>query len=128
MAAVADPNDRADGWHNQQPYGSCRRHGECQAWRIIANYKQSYLLGLRVGDTAWVWLDWRPWQLYRARIAGIGRGISRDPGPAGLLPYVAPTIDWILLQRRFPVTIMLVDPPPDLTLFMGANARTIVFP
>jgi membrane fusion protein, multidrug efflux system len=101
---------------------------DAHAWRIIANYKQSYLRGLRVGDTAWVWLDWRPWHLYRARIAGIGRGISRDPGPAGLLPYVAPTTDWILLQRRFPVTIMLVDPPPELTLFMGANARTIVFP
>ncbi len=101
---------------------------DAHAWRIVANYKQSYLRDLHIGNTAWVWLDWHPWQLYRARITGLGRGIRRDPGPAGLLPYVAPTTDWIVLQRRFPVTIMLAAPPPDLTLFMGANARTIVFP
>jgi Fusaric acid resistance protein family len=40
---------------------------------------------------------------------------------------VAPTTDWIRLQRRFPVTLVLVDSPPDLTLYMGADARTIIF-
>jgi len=45
-----------------------------------------------------------------------------------LLPYVAPTTDWIRLQRRFPVTLVLVDPPADLTLYMGADARTLIFP
>jgi hypothetical protein len=33
---------------------------------------------------------------------------------------VAPTTDWIRLQRRFPVTIYLDEPPPDGELFMGA--------
>ena len=45
-----------------------------------------------------------------------------------LLPYVAPTTDWIRLQRRIPVTIVLVDPPPDGTLYMGADARTVILP
>ena len=45
-----------------------------------------------------------------------------------LLPYVAPTTDWIRLQRRIPVTIVLVDPPPYGTLYMGADARTVIFP
>ena len=45
-----------------------------------------------------------------------------------LLPYVAPTTDWIRLQRRFPVTLNLVDPPADLILHMGADARVLVFP
>jgi len=44
------------------------------------------------------------------------------------LPYVAPTTDWIRLQRRFPVTLILVDPPTDLKLYMGADARTVLFP
>jgi membrane fusion protein, multidrug efflux system len=100
---------------------------DAHAWRIIANYKQSYLRHFTIGETAWVWLDSQPWRLHRARIASIARGISREQDPAGLLPYVAPTTDWIRLQRRFPVTITLVDPPADLTLFMGADARTIVF-
>jgi multidrug efflux system membrane fusion protein len=98
------------------------------AWRIIANYKQDQLRALTVGGTAWVWLDSQPWHLHRARIAGISRAISRDPGAEKLLPYVAPTTDWIRLQRRFPVTLTLVEPPPDLKLYMGADARTVIFP
>ena len=101
---------------------------DAHAWRIIANYKQDRLRALRIGGTAWVWLDSQPWHLHRARIAGIARGISRDPQAEKLLPYVAPTTDWIRLQRRFPVTLTLVDPPPDLKLYMGADARTVIFP
>ena len=98
------------------------------AWRIIANYKQSYLPLFRVGLTAWVWLDSNPWQFHRGRITGVARGISRTEGEDKLLPYVAPTTDWIRLQHRFPVTITLVDPAPDLTLYMGADARVVIFP
>ena len=97
-------------------------------WRIMANYKQDYIRSFTVGGTAWVWLDSQPWHLHRARIAGIARGISREQGAEKLLPYVAPTTDWIRLQRRIPVTITLVDPPPDLKLYMGADARTVIFP
>jgi multidrug efflux system membrane fusion protein len=96
-------------------------------WRIIANYKQSYLSQLHPGETAWVRLDTHPWRLYRARIRGIARGIARDPGDIGLLPYVAPTTDWIRLQHRFPVTIDLVNPPADMTFYMGADASCVVF-
>jgi membrane fusion protein, multidrug efflux system len=41
---------------------------------------------------------------------------------------VAPTTDWIRLQHRFPVTVDLVDPPADLTLYMGADTRPVIFP
>jgi membrane fusion protein, multidrug efflux system len=98
------------------------------AWRVIANYKQSYLPSIHESATAWVWLDAHPWHLYRARVRSIGRGIDRQAVEGGLLPYVAPTTDWIRLPHRFPVTLDLVDPPPNLTLYMGADARTIVFP
>ena len=101
---------------------------DATAWRVIANYKQSYLRDFAVGQTGWVWLGSQPWHFHRARITGIGRGISRDQGPDKLLPYVAPTTDWIRLQRRFPVTLVLQDLPPDFPLFMGADARTIIFP
>ncbi|TCL70386.1 HlyD family secretion protein [Rhizobium sp. BK251] len=97
-------------------------------WRIIANYKEGYIHDMKVGQTAWVWLDARPWRVYRAEVRGVARGISREPGPQDILPYVEPTTDWIRLSRRFPVTITLVDPPADLTLYMGADARTVIFP
>ena len=101
---------------------------DAHAWRIIANYKQDFIPSLIVGGAAWVWLDSQPWHFYRGRIAGIGRGISRSPDAQTLLPYVAPTTDWIRLQRRFPVTIDLVDPPSNLRLLMGADARVLIFP
>jgi multidrug efflux system membrane fusion protein len=101
---------------------------DARAWRIVANYKESYIRSFAVGDTAWVSLDSSPWHLRRAKIAGIARGISREPLPNRLLNYVAPTTDWIRLQRRFPVTLTLVDPPADLKLYMGADARVLVLP
>jgi multidrug efflux system membrane fusion protein len=101
---------------------------DARAWRIVANYKQNFIRGFNVGDTAWVWLDSEPWHLHRARVDGVARGISRDPSTGLLLPYVAPTTDWIRLQRRFPVTLTLVDPPPDLKLYMGADARVLILP
>lgn len=95
-------------------------------WRIIANYKQDYIRHFKIGGRAWVWLDSEPWRLRRALIRGVARGISRDVEADKLLPYVAPTTDWIRLQRRFPVTLTLVDPPTDL--YMGADARVVIFP
>jgi multidrug efflux system membrane fusion protein len=101
---------------------------DAHAWRIIANYKQSFIRGFASGDTAWVWLDSQPWHLHRAKVASIARGISRDPAAGRLLPYVTPTTDWIRLQRRFPVTLTLVDRPEDLKLYMGADARVLILP
>jgi multidrug efflux system membrane fusion protein len=100
---------------------------DAHAWRIMANYKQYYLRSLKPGEPAWVWLDSDPWRLHRAHIASISQGISRDPNEMKLLPYVAPTTDWIRLQHRFPVTILLDEPPPGDELFMGADARTVIF-
>jgi len=101
---------------------------DADAFRIIANYKQDYVRQFETGGTAWVWLDSHPWHFYKARIEGVARGISRNEGQDKLLPYVAPTTDWIRLQRRFPVTVTLVDPPPGKLLLMGADARVIIFP
>ncbi|MFO1157660.1 MAG: HlyD family secretion protein [Reyranellaceae bacterium] len=101
---------------------------DADAWRIMANYKQYYVRQLAIGSTAWVWLDSAPWQLHRAKVTGIARGFSRDPQAPMLLPYVAPTTDWIRLQRRIPVTIVLDGPPPQGKLYMGADARTVIFP
>ena len=96
------------------------------AWRVEANYKEYSLRHLKPGHTAWVWLDAHPWRLYRARIQGIAHGISREQNGVALLPYVSPSVDWIRLQRRVPVRIILQDAPGVDGLFMGTDARTLV--
>jgi multidrug efflux system membrane fusion protein len=99
---------------------------DAHAWRIFANYKETVIRHMKVGHTAWVWLDTYPWRLHRARIQGIARGINREQTPGSLLPYVAPTTDWIRLDRRFPVTLVLQDVSPDIVLHMGADARALI--
>jgi multidrug efflux system membrane fusion protein len=100
---------------------------DAHAWRIIANYKESVIRHMQVGHTARVWLDAYPWHVHRAYIQGIARGINRRQTPNTLLPYVEPTTDWIRLERRFPVTLLLQDDPdPDATLHMGSDARTLI--
>jgi membrane fusion protein, multidrug efflux system len=99
---------------------------DAHAWRIYANYKESLIRHMQVGHTAWVWLDAYPWHFYRAKIQGIARGISRVQGEPKMLPYVEPTTDWIRLERRFPVHLVLEDLSPDVVLHMGMDARTLI--
>jgi multidrug efflux system membrane fusion protein len=96
------------------------------AWRVIANYKEYYLRHLHPDHTAWIWLDSRPWHLYRARIQGVAHGVSRERDGEALVPFVSPTVNWIRLQRRIPVRFTLLDLPGDDQLFMGADARVLV--
>ena len=100
---------------------------DAHAWRILANYKESVIRHMQVGHTAWVWLDAYPWHIHRALIQGIARGISRRQTPNALLPYVAPTTDWIRLERRFPVTLLLRNPDTAVILHMGSDARALIF-
>jgi multidrug efflux system membrane fusion protein len=100
---------------------------DAHAWRILANYKESVIRHMDVGQPAWVWLDAYPWHVHRAVIQGIARGISRRKTPNTLLPYVEPTTDWIRLERRFPVTLLLKNPNTDVVLHMGSDARTLMF-
>ena len=99
---------------------------DAHAWRIFANYKESVIRHMRVGHTAWVWLDAYPWHIHRATIQGIARGISRAQAERKMLPYVEPTTDWIRLERRFPVTLVLQDPDPEVVLHMGSDARALI--
>lgn len=99
---------------------------DAHAWRILANYKENVIRHMQVGHPAWVWLDTYPWHMHRAVIQGIASGISRNPDQIKLLPYVAPTTDWIRLERRFPVTLVLRDPDPGVALHMGADARSLI--
>jgi membrane fusion protein, multidrug efflux system len=99
---------------------------DAHAWRIFANYKESVIRHMQVGHTAWVWLDAYPWHIHRATIQGIARGISRQQTERKMLPYVEPTTDWIRLERRFPVTLVLQDPDPKVVLHMGSDARALI--
>lgn len=94
-------------------------------WRVVANLKEDVAAGVKPGTRVWIWLDTDPWRFHAGRVASVARAIARDDGPDLLLPYVAPTTDWVRLRRRFPVTILLDPPLPRDRLYMGADARVV---
>jgi membrane fusion protein, multidrug efflux system len=94
-------------------------------WRVIANFKEDVAASIAPGKAVWVRLDTKPWHLYPGHVESVARGIARSPEPSQLLPYVAPTTDWVRLSRRFPVRISLDPPLPRDALYMGADARVL---
>jgi multidrug efflux system membrane fusion protein len=54
-------------------------------WRVVANFKEYVASRLKPGMRAWIWLDSHPWQLFSARVVGVGRGIAREQDRGRLL-------------------------------------------
>lgn len=98
-----------------------------RGWRIVANLPDYYLGALAVGQPVWVHVSSDPWRIHRATIRSIPRGISRQPEPLGVLPYVSPTTEWIRLPRRFPIEVEIGDFVGRVPLFSGADARVLLW-
>ncbi len=95
-------------------------------WRVIANYREQLVRHIRPGQRVIVHLDNHPWRLFSGVVQGVARGVSREPDPGKLLPYVEPTTNWIRLSRRFPVRIEFERRPEDARLLSGSDARVLV--
>ncbi|QUN26907.1 multidrug transporter subunit MdtN [Cupriavidus sp. KK10] len=92
-------------------------------WFAVANFRETYLADINVGDCATVYsmIDRR--QAIRGKVEGIGVGIT-DTDRVNLprsLPYVQPSVNWVRVAKRFPVRIKLADPPEALAR-VGASA------
>lgn len=99
---------------------------ETGQWWVEANYKENLIGKIMPGQKVWITMRLHTFKVFEGRVVSIGRGISREPGHQKTLPYIKPTIDWVRLQRRFPVRIEILDIPEGVQLHMGANARTFV--
>jgi multidrug efflux system membrane fusion protein len=93
-----------------------------KAWRVVANLPQRHLAGLTVGQKVWFTIGSDPWHFYVGKVKSIAPGVARSPQAVEVLPYVAPSTDWIRLPRRFPVEIDLGTLPERQQLFQGADA------
>jgi multidrug efflux system membrane fusion protein len=94
-------------------------------WYAIADFRETELPRIDVGDPATVWTmsdDSRPIQ---GRVQSLGRGVQPDDRAGPGLPVVGRTLDWVVVAQRFPVWVRLDDPPPKLTR-IGATASVRV--
>jgi membrane fusion protein, multidrug efflux system len=96
-----------------------------EEWYAIADFRETELPRIAVGDPATVWTmsdDSRPIQ---GRVQSLGRGVQPEDGAGPGLPVVGRTLDWVVVAQRFPVWVRLDDPPPKLTR-IGATASVRV--
>lgn len=100
---------------------------DTQSWFASANFPETVLPTITVGDCATVYALADRQRAIPGRVEGIGWGVaSKDViNLPSVVPIVPKSLDWVRVQQRFPVRIRLQDPPADL-MRMGASALVIV--
>lgn len=98
---------------------------------VEAAYTENNLGRLAPGTPVDVVLDVLPGRVYPGRIRGIGRGVSvgRD-APAGKLPSVRSSRDWLRPAQRFPVQVAFEEPLPAAFrqhILVGGQASVIAY-
>lgn len=95
-------------------------------WYVIANYRESKLKKINIGDPVDVYLLGHPDQRFHGNVESIGYGVlPEDARVSAGLPQIERTLNWVHLSSRFPVRIRVSDPDPRL-FRVGATAVTVV--
>lgn len=94
-----------------------------EAWYAVGNFRETQLSSIAVGDCATVYsmIDRR--QPMTGTVQGIGWGVldqERVEVPFAV-PYVENSLNWVRVAQRFPVRVLLANPPPLLAR-LGASA------
>jgi len=96
---------------------------DTEAWYAVANFRETALRHIAVGDcaTAYSMIDRR--QPIKGKVESIGWGVldtERIDLPRSV-PYVERSVNWVRVAQRFPVRIRLEKPPAEL-MRLGASA------
>lgn len=94
-------------------------------WRITGNFLETDLARIKPGQKAVIRLQTYPGHRLEGVVEGISWGIEQQAGDVqrGGLPIVTPTVDWVRLAQRFPVSVKFVDLPPEVELRIGMNGN-----
>jgi multidrug efflux system membrane fusion protein len=96
-------------------------------WYVNANFTETVIPGIAVGDCASVHVLADRSKAIRGVVESVGWGISSKDlvNVPVALPIVPKSLEWVRVQQRFPVRIRLVDPPAEL-MRVGASAVATV--
>lgn len=89
---------------------------------IDANFKETQLSDVRIGQRADVTVDAIPGRKFKAHVAGIGSGTGSQ---FSILPAQNATGNWVKVTQRVPVRIAL-DETPDRMLVAGSSAHVTI--
>ncbi|WP_321964531.1 multidrug transporter subunit MdtN [Paraburkholderia sp. J7] len=92
-------------------------------WFAVANFRETALGAIEVGDCATVYSMIDRKQPMSGKVIGIGAGIL-DTDRVNLprsLPYVQQSVNWVRVAQRFPVRVR-IDAPVNKLVRIGASA------
>jgi multidrug efflux system membrane fusion protein len=99
---------------------------DSRTWYVIANYRESKVKAIRLGQDVDVYLMGHPDRKFSGKVESIGYGVFPEDGAvSGGLPNIERTLNWVHLSTRFPVRVRVQDPDPAL-FRIGATAVTVV--
>jgi multidrug resistance efflux pump len=98
---------------------------------VEAAFTENNLGRLAPGTPVEIALDVFPGRVYAGRVRSIGRGVSGSrEAPAGKLPTVPSSRDWLRPAQRFPVQLAFEEPlPPEFReqILVGGQASVIAY-
>lgn len=97
---------------------------ENKRWYVYANYKETQLEHIRLGQKAVIKVDIYPGHSFNGYVDSLSRGSG---AAFSLLPPENATGNWVKVTQRFPVKIMITDTTPHYPLRVGASSVVRIY-
>ena len=95
-------------------------------WYTVGNFRETDLAGIRPGQHATVYVMGAAATPLRGTVDSLGWGVTPDEGADfGGLPHVPRSLSWVRIAQRFPVRILLTQPPEEI-MRVGASAVVVI--
>jgi membrane fusion protein, multidrug efflux system len=95
------------------------------AWYAIADFRETELPRISIGDSATVWTMAQSNIAFTGRIESLGAGVQASDQDGPDLPKVGRDLNWVVVAQRFPVWVRLDHPPPE-AMHVGMTASVKV--
>jgi membrane fusion protein (multidrug efflux system) len=95
---------------------------ESAIW-VDANYKETDLHRIRIGQPATISVDMYPGKTFHGHVESVGPASSVA---FSLLPPENATGNWVKVTQRFPVRVRIDKPDPDTPLRLGASSTVTI--
>jgi membrane fusion protein, multidrug efflux system len=95
------------------------------AWYAIADFRETELPRIAVGDRATVWTMAQSNQAFEGVVESLGSGVQSSDQDGPQLPKTGRDLNWVVVAQRFPVWVRLDHPPPE-AMHVGMTASVKV--
>ena len=99
---------------------------DTERWWAVGNFRETDLAGLQPGQAATVFVLGFGGLPLRGVVDSLGGGVTPDEGStSGGLPAIPRSLNWVRIAQRFPVRILLHEPPAQIAR-IGASVVVLV--